>query len=268
MKNILFIGIFLFLPHFAFSAFEEKPISARITGMGETFSAVEGGIEGIFYNPAAFKLKEEKNEIFSSYSELFDISELKHSIFAYGRTFSSDNKLGLAIQKFGSKLYCEEVKILNFSRRFLKKLDIGINVKEMSVKIESLDKYSTFGMDGGMQCEFYKNFRFGCVVKNFNGPGIIDDLPVIYRAGISCNVFKRIIWAFDWEKEKNFEDNFHLGQEICLNKFLFVRTGYETEPGRVSGGLGLKIMPIQIDYSIFSHSVLGNTQIFSFIIGW
>ncbi len=193
---------------------------------------------------------------------------MKHSILAYSRTFFSDNKLGFGIQKFGNDIYSEEVRLLNLSRRFFNKLDLGINIKEMDLKIESLDKYSVFGIDGGMQYAFYKNYHFGCSVKNFNKPKIVDNLPVIYRAGISCNIYDGIIWAFDWEKEENYEDNFHLGQEICLNKFLFIRAGYETSPSRVSGGLGIKIKPIQIDYSIFSHPVLGKTQIFSFIIGW
>lgn len=270
MKITFLIVIYLFvsLQNSVFSAFEEKPISARITGMGETFSALQGGLDGVFYNPAMFEAKEEKNSIFSSYTELFGIEELEDNIFAYSRTFFSDNKLGFGIQKFGNGLYTEEERFLNLSGRFYNKLDLGINIKSMDLKITSLDKYSAFGMDAGMQCAFYKNYRFGCSVKNFNRPKIIDILPVVYRAGIACNIIEGIIWAFDWEKEENFENNFHFGQEICLNKLIFIRAGYETEPGRVSGGLGIKIKPVRIDYSIFSHPVLGETQIFSFIMEW
>lgn len=236
--------------------------------MGETFSALQGGIEGIYYNPAMFEIKEEKNAIFSSYTELFGIKELKNNVFAYSRTFFLDNKIGFGIQKFGNGLYYEEERLLNLSGRFADKLDFGINIKAMDLKIESLDKYSAFGMDAGMQYAFYRNYRFGCSVKNFNRPKIIDDLPVVYRAGLSCNIIEGIILAFDWEKEENFENNFHLGQEICLNKLILIRAGYETKPGRFSGGLGIKIKPVRIDYSIFAHPVLGETQVFSFIMDW
>ncbi|MEW6086881.1 MAG: hypothetical protein AB1498_01010 [bacterium] len=268
MKNILWIIIFLSLGSLSFAAFEEKPISPRITGMGETFSAIEGGIDGIFYSPAIFEAKEEKNEVFTSKTELFGISELKQNLFAYGRTFFLNNRLGFGIQRFGNDIYYEEVKLLNLFRRFMDNLDIGINVKEMNLKIESLDKYSAIGIDGGFQVKLNEDFRIGSMARNFNRPRIMDNLPVIYRIGISCSIFEGIIFAFDWEKEENFEDNFHLGQEICLNSFLFLRSGYETQPSRAAGGLGIKIKPVQIDYSIFSHPVLGNTQIFSLIMGW
>lgn len=211
-----------------------------------------------FNNPADFENSGERNEVFTSYTELFDISELKHSVFAYKRAFSS-SKLGFGVQRFGNDIYSEEVWLLNFCRRFVDKLSVGVNIKEMRVGIESLNKYSVSGVDAGMQYDFHKNIRFVCAM---------DSLPVVYRAGISYNVFEGVVWMFDWEKEEDFEDDFHIGQEISLDKFLFLRAGYETNPSSINGGLGFRVDPVQINYDVFSHPVLGNTQVVSFIIRW
>lgn len=211
-----------------------------------------------FNNPAIFENNGERNEIFTSYTELFDLSELSRNVFAYKRAFSF-SKLGFGVQRFGNDIYSEEVWLLNFCRMFANKLSLGVNIKEMRVGIESLNKYSVSGVDAGVQYDFRKDLRFVCAM---------DSLPIIYTAGISYNVFEGVIWMFDWEREEGFEDDFHLGQEICLDKFLFLRAGYGTNPNNISGGLGFRVDPVQIDYDVFSHSVLGNTQIVSFIIRW
>jgi hypothetical protein len=68
------------------------------------------------------------------------------------------------------------------------------------------------------------------------------------------------------EKINGYEYSLSLGLEYNLFRYVYIRSGFSTQPDRFSAGVGINYSYFQFDYAVFTHMDLGLTHQAGFII--
>ena len=79
----------------------------------------------------------------------------------------------------------------------------------------------------------------------------MTELGLRYNANQKVSLFTEV----SLENEQN--GNLHLGLEYKIINELALRTGFSTNPAKISFGVGYTLNKIQIDVAVNKHQVLG-----------
>lgn len=133
----------------------------------------------------------------------------------------------------------------------------------------SLGSSGTIGIDVGFRAGMGSRAYAGFFLKNLNRPelgssGTASALPRKLSAGIAYNPYYGLVTAWSIEKLEG-RDAFqvHGGLEYSATKWLVLRSGISHEPSQFTLGLGIRTLPVHIDYALITHPVLPVTHMFS-----
>jgi hypothetical protein len=230
----------------------------RGIGMGGAQTAVADDASSVYWNPAGLahasfrevnvsqaKFIENTNSQFLS-----AVLPVSAGVGSFGASFTyftipgidGYDAAGVSAGKLTANYYAGS---LAYGRMLMPHLSGGVNVKFIGAKLATESGQLVAG-DAGLQ--FRQNgVGVGISLQNMGGKfpigGSSQFLPFNIRAGVSYQLHKRFILAFEEEKPRDEAYRLHLGGEWKVNTAFTLRAGYEQIPnaGSTAGytaGLG------------------------------
>lgn len=261
---------------------------ARPAALGGAFVAIEGDVNGLFYNPAGLavlanrggtatyidNVVDFKSGVMAYYQPLAKIGTVGFGLHytGYG-DFKKTDHLGNELGTFTSNSFAFTGSI---ARAIHDKIRVGANVKYIYFGIDSFNS-SAVAVDGGIIYRIPSQdlniglsfFNLGTVLSAFMSEK--DNLPVNVRAGISKRLahlpllvnggiykFRDDIWQWQIGGEFSLSPKafLRLGYD-SIARDLAVGTGKDTLAG-ISLGFGVVMRRFQIDFSITSVGEVGS----------
>lgn len=259
-------------------------IGARPVAMGESFVAVADDVYAIHYNPAGLS---QTKRIQIGLTHNVWLEKINQDFVGIVLPFGNLGSLGFSatyismdkLEGYDVDTNYEPVKTEDFTASDLvvifsgalalnKNLSIGTNLKAVQQKIEN---ESALGrcLDAGILLRIEK-LKLAAVIQNL-GPKIKfiseeDPLPQNFKFG-AAYLFGKNILTVEANKPIEKDMYFNIGEETTFFKILSLRIGYTTGkdigPG-LSGGFGVKILSLTLDYAFVPYGDLGNTHRVSF----
>ncbi|MBT3168247.1 MAG: hypothetical protein HN952_06815 [Candidatus Cloacimonetes bacterium] len=262
MKKIIFILLFI-ATLFAQDLSNLDPTfhhySARATGMGNAYTAMQEAPLSIFYNPAGI-LSDRQNIAFSNTNFLNLIS---YNYFGYSQNLGKDFTGALGITYSGDNAFQEYAIYASFAKKFDFYSDLigGINVKYLGASFggndhgeliddegynHQVDGFANgFGIDFGVQYELDKFNRLGAFWRNplnfifWHSENEVETALGDYEEGQPSNLIfgyafsnNNFSGAIDFNKSyhSDTEDIFAIGGEYHIyQKMMAMRCGYSQE---------------------------------------
>jgi hypothetical protein len=244
-----------------------QPMGARPAGMGEAYTAVEGDISCMYYNPAGLsKMPFSQLSLFQQkgiFSDEFNMAgfgvPLKPFTLAVSYiTYNAGdieliNNTGVSSTVNSQK---DTLAILSFSRRLnprsARALSLGLNIKSLSSTLVERFSASAFAFDLGADYELYPGkLTLGLVVQNAGQEMKYLDtgspLPLKARFGIARKVTfdpdQTAVISLDLIQSADDEAKANAGIEYSLKELFSLRMGYRIGYDLDSLNFGLSFTP-------------------------
>lgn len=294
MKYIKFL-LFIFLLVFSYAGaqspvpsaggssvlFLRSGLSARVTGLGEAFTALADDENSLYYNPAGlFRMTNTRFTL--NHTQWFEDIKFDNLTFGY----RIRDRAGIA---FGiSHMWMPQIQGKNEIGQNTGKLSVSSSIFQVGIGLPILDnvyggatvKYfsdnlasyvsSGFALDIGVFVyTLIPELTFGASVQNLGAKvkynETSQDLPFTLRAGLAYFIRQRAInLSVDVLKSQGSGLKVNLGGEYRVTSNLSLRTGNQFGTGDLftpSFGLGLGFEERYIlNYTYFSNSDLGGTH--------
>ncbi len=128
------------------------------------------------------------------------------------------------------------------------------------------------GLDVGAVVKVYDRTRLGFFTRNLNSPTIGDDSEELSRqvgVGLAYEPYPGVISAFDMRTTLGDRFRFCGGLEFNVVAPLDLRVGVETEPNKLSGGFGIHLPVLTLDYGFSTGGgVLDASHHFGVALRW
>lgn len=273
-------------------------VGARPVGMGEAFTAIAEGAEGLEWNPAGVGQLNHPtlSTEYMSYIEdvhsgsvafaqpvgrntTLGISLRFFSVRAIPRT-TLDNPSGDGLGDFGSTdLSFKGTVAYRLGRNFF----FGASGAIITGSIDGESALATSADCGLLVRNLWRRLRIGAAVRNLGTMNAgyieeVDPLPARVAAGAAYPFFdRRLLLSGEWSWSVDWENSLDLGAEWEVVTDFFLRTGYRSHPAEVRDrsedgdfagltfGVGFrKIRGYGFDYAFASLADLGSAHRFSF----
>lgn len=172
--------------------------------------------------------------------------------------------LGVELQRFGGKLYSEQRAGLGYGYR-LGLVSIGARADLLQVSIEGLGSRRAVAVSLGGQVEVVpQKLTFGAYLYNLSQAKLAEyqdeRVPTVLRAGLSYRPSAKVLLVVETEKDVEQDAEFKAGLEYQVIDALTVRAGVATLTEQATGGLGLRLGRLRLDYAAGYHNALGLSQ--------
>lgn len=267
--------------------FLKMSVSARGSGLGEAYSTVADGADGLYWNPAGLGFLKYKavSLMRAQYLENFN-----YNFAAYAHPLASMGTLGIGVQyfssndtdrvdAFGDNAGSFRLSDLAVTLGYAKSIDtealgrFGFGVSGKMIRSEIIESAQTAAMDAGMIWEGIENLRLGAAAQNIGGSlkfkNDSDPLPLNFKIGSSYVLEKSFLFALDVNLPNDGDPNAGFGAEYRTNPrrtFKYAaRGGYNTR--NLSGldglsgvglGLGAGYRKVWLDFSWSPFASLGS----------
>lgn len=270
MKYFKFILILLFLiqPAQAYysASFMENGADARPYAMGEAFTAVSGGLNSIYYNPAGLSSLREMEFYTTSSSYL----EVGYQSLGWGMpAFSGAASFSLLHagmggipetnldasgrpQLMGADFSYDAYALLFSYGRRLNRIALGGSLKVLKENLK--DKSSQgMGVDVGAQMEMMKGWVWGASIKNLIAPpinwstGASDAQELNLKLGTTYQTLAdRLTLSLDYGVKKSSAGRYSLGAEYAALDLLKIRLGWNEG---LKAGIGFVYKNFKLDFA-------------------
>ncbi|MFH2070613.1 MAG: type IX secretion system membrane protein PorP/SprF [Elusimicrobiota bacterium] len=269
--------------------FNNVPVGARPSSMGEAFVSQTGSVYSAYYNPAGLGFMKNA-QLSAEYSKLYqgldDGSDLSNGYFIFGLPLGRNKNIVPAVSyhRFSlTDLYSEETIGFSAGVGLSRAFAIGAGLKSYALKYSVAgNRYyetdplfargstaSAYDIDAGICILPFKELSFGLGVNNLlqNSYGLseVDRVKLVRqdRAGVTyleegmsvSMDFVRDVSVLGRESEKTMtreksQINFGIEKDIYM---FALRTGIvwgiDRDYRKITAGLGIKIFPVEIDYA-------------------
>ena len=257
--------------------FDSIDVSSKARGMGGAWVASADDATAMFYNPGALAIAASPNA-YASYLKPNSQSFESLTFLAFSIPVRPGHSIGLSYRDFGVEykdkdLLGESTLSAGYALCLMKdihsELYLGANLNLYSLEFGStgtmdLGKESTLGVDLGFLGILRQRTRLGFLMKNVNEPsmgkGTREPLPQWITAGVAYEPYYGVITELDIRSLRGEKAEVHMGMQFAVTEFLGLRFGFQTHPNSLTGGVTAGIVPVEIDYSYSSHSVLPGTH--------
>jgi len=248
--------------------------------MGEAYTAVEGEIDVLHYNPASLISLPNRQASFSYQRGLVDDNFMSLlygqptpvGVFAGAFSYYTAGDIELIDldgKEWTAKAKQDYVIVASFAREFLKKCPIGINLKLISSRVVEAESATAFAVDfGALYQPPLEGLAIGLAIRNlgtnlkFIDEG--DPLPSTIRLGSAYQRSfggQQILLSIDFPY-LIYEEKFipAIGFEYDWRKIIQGRIGYKSnsDDTGLTFGLGFSYQKYIIDYSFGLANKLEN----------
>ena len=254
---------------------------ARTFALGKAFTAADGGVESIYFNPAAVYSVQRGNMAFS-----YNSPNWMHSYGGFSYIYPTGPVSGFGFnlvflrtkgargrdefaRKTKSFRYLEFGGLLSYARRFKEKLSLGWTGK---FYYQRLARYVGvgIGLDVGVFSKINRQWNVGATILNLIPPTVTvinqkEVFPMVLRFGAQYRPFPQVRVLSDIVKPMGRSFQFHFGVEVTPVRFFALRFGYD--PLDLSTGIGIvskkKGLDFILDYTLSNYRASGVLYPFS-----
>jgi hypothetical protein len=267
---LILVVLFMAVLHTASSwaAFERWGMGADVCAMSITGVSREDPLFVPFINPAA-NCVVHGWRLSTHYSRRFNMRELTQ----VGFSLSGDTGgilLSIGGEKFGNRLYSEELAIIGFGYPVTAGTRIGMAARLHRLRIDGYGEAISPGFDLAWSSSPNEHLNVGAVWRNINRPDLGSSgtkVPSCLIVGIEGSISERMVCMVEGVKAAGEGGRIGLGFAFAMSRELTMRMGYRRDTGEYSLGTTLHLPLVRWDYAISVHSVLGFTHYFSLSVG-
>jgi len=265
MKQITFFSFCLwaFFPVFGQTDPQSQAYGARSQGMGNIKVFLNDS--WTFFNNVGGMDRLEQSQISTGVDQRFGIREL--STFSLASVIKKEfGSLGFGISRFGGTLFNQQLAGIGFSHT-LGMMSMGAKVDWMQTQIEGFGTGHALLFSLGGIAQLGPDFYLGAHFSNLNQAKISknssESLPTLVQLGFAYFPSASLSLYSELEKDVDLPPVFKAGIEYSLSERLYLRTGVNSHPTRLSFGLGLRQKHFHFDYGYGQNTALGRTHHFS-----
>jgi len=242
-----------------------------------------GGARGLAMGNASATFAD-INAAYSNQSGLAFLSAANFGVFAEQRfltgavnnfnvaaanPFKNIGTFGLTVGYFGFQEYNEQKIGLSYARLLSNNFALGVQFDYLSTRIPTYGQANSFTAELGFLYKMSKTVHLGAHAYNFIRAGLPngDKLPSIYKIGLAYLPSDKVQLNAELEKDINNPLNVKLGLEYRPTDKFMLRTGFNSAPFRISGGLGVQHQGLIIDVGVNYHQILGFSPALSVSYG-
>lgn len=205
----------------------------------------------------------EKNSVGLVYAEPFQLD-----LIQYNRIFLNYHNFGMGISRLGQSGYQEYNLSLSAGFNVNNNLSYGFMLKGLYLDLFEYGQSFIPALNIGASYKIDR-LEFGSVIENINNPSsrIGMDIPWAVLAGVIFQPVKEFLIGFDLHRTARDQD-ISIGTELKPLPVLAVRLGTKINPFTMSGGLGVTLKNVSLDYTVKFHSQLKETSVISFSFQW
>jgi hypothetical protein len=268
MKQLIFLCFWVWTVPVCYA--QTDPITqahgARSQGMGN-LKVFPSDAWSYFNNIGALDRIDE-SELSAGFDHRFGLSELSTVDLAVG--WKGDlGTIGLGISRFGGKLFNQQLFGLGYSTT-LGIVSIGAKMDWFQTQIEGFGTGHAVVLTLGGVAELGPKFFLGANISNLSSSKLskISDqkLPTSVQLGIFYFPIESLKIMAEVEKDINLTPLFKAGIEYQLRDWIYLRTGINSDPARVTFGLGLRNKRFGFDYAYGQNTSLGRSHHLSLIM--
>ncbi|MBN1897326.1 MAG: helix-hairpin-helix domain-containing protein [Spirochaetes bacterium] len=266
---VILLILFICLTQIHSGAFEEREPGARIASMGGSGVAFTEDIYAPLINPAGLISVSDLSALFSYYSlypSLEEMDSIRYFNISVGESIPGLFSMALSYNYFGYEYYKESVFTVSPAFELYYQIGLGFNLKFYNLSIQDMGDASSIGIDMGVLAKISRELSIGGFMYNINSPTIgsqNEEISQYGTLGIEFVPTSGLSLNFDIQKVVDRKLNLRAGQEFRLLRYVFVRSGIQTNPTKYALGLGLSFQHMTFDYALSIHNTLGNQHIIS-----
>ena len=260
--------------------------SARVSAMGEAYTAVAEGVDAIYWNPAGIASIQKAGFTFG-YTDWIGDSKFYSGAIAinvgYGlvggisvRNFKPadiEETTPLSPDGTGRTLDLGDTAVgFNVARQMTDKLLVGGSLTYVQSTLDQVELKSVAVSAGTLLHTGYRSLRIGMAMKNLGnahlGFNARTNLPIVFHVGSSMEVVGElgdplsVTASVEGAYFTDFWQRWNVGAEAWINNMIALRAGkkfrYDTEGWSVGGGLKGEFDGRQIALD-FSYSDMGDS---------
>ena len=269
-------------------------VGGRGAAMAGAMIAVESGIDGLFYNPAALGAIDNRRVDITYLNHLLDIES---GFIAYGHRVENVGVFGASLNYMnygefqeataygeltGSNFHAADLLFtLGYGRKLNETITVGGSFKYINSEIWDVHA-SAYAFDlGAMIYTPFDNTKLGIGIFNIGSAidgfyDYEDELPLAYKVGFAKPLAHLPLEiALQLEKHRDSDIYLSAGGEFTISEMLRLRLGWSSRGGEqqvdsdkdifagASFGLGFQTSGVLVDYSLTSMGELGTLTRFS-----
>lgn len=266
------------------AAFLKLGVGARALGMGEAYSAVSSGVDGLYWNPARL-VEEGGPDVMLTYKPLIQGSRYNQAAVSYSResqavgigysglSYDPIDSFDEAGNPAGTYKASDQLFLLSYGNQ-LKNFSWGVTGKYIHSSIADVSASAMAGDVGvNIPNPWWRHLNHSLLVKNFGGTlTYLEAKETLPRSFIFGNAitWKRIIVGLDVRSVKGSGASGSVGVEIHPLSgnadIICLRSGYNTAQNKAGGlsgaafGVGLQIKSLSFDFAWVPYGDLGSTE--------
>jgi hypothetical protein len=217
-----------------------------------------------FNNPGALATYD-INQLAGGYDHRFGLAELNTVTLAGAMSFGS-GVLGFGIARFGSKLFNQQTLGISYGNK-LGIVSIGSKLEWFQTHVEGFGTGNAIIFSLGGIADLSPIFSLGASISNLNraklGRNSIQRIPTGISLGLSYHPSKQLNFFGEVEKDILIKPVYKIGLEYELHEWIELRTGVNSNPGRLFFGLGLNYEKFGLDLGYGQVNPLGSLTNFS-----
>lgn len=204
-----------------------------------------------YYENPSLGLKN-RNSVFIYYNK-YGFEELGVKIISTGFNLK-ENNFNIYIYHFQEEPYKEEEYGFNFSRKIVKNIRAGINLKLLRLLIME-KRYLKFSYDLGVKFDFKKNHIFGFSLKDIERPNLKERVPMDF---IFKYMYKKNGYGLFLKYTKIFGvyDYIVAGGDFEINNFIRLLYGFNNKNKENRFGINISYKMFDFNFGYIVHSRL------------
>ena len=192
-------------------------------------------------------------------SRPFSQSEVDIAGFGFA-LLTNSGVFSITAQQQGFDDYREQAFGLAYARQLLPTLAIGGRVDIQRFDIAEYGNTQTLTFDLGFRLEMFKGFHLGAHIYSPFEVEVVEtsSLESLFGFGASYQVSKKVLLSAALQKHQEYSASIHAGLEYLPAENIFIRLGAQSQPTKVSFGLGYHLPAgLQLDFAGTYHQELG-----------
>ncbi len=260
LLSFLFLLIGFSLPAFT----QTDPITqvhgARSQGMGNM--RVHGNDAWSYFNNPGGLSTLEESQVSVGVDQRFGLKDLS-TVDLVSAWKLPAGTLGVGVSSFGGKLFNQQSLGLAFSNR-LGIVNLGAKLEWFQTQMQGFGTGNSLIFSFGGIAELSPELSFGASIFNLNRAKLSSESVYRLPTGISMAIRytpnEDLELQLELEKDIQINPVVKLGMEYGLKEWLYLRTGINSNPGRLFFGFGLAYGRFQMDYAQGQNLALGTSH--------
>ncbi|MBK6880879.1 MAG: hypothetical protein IPN65_00895 [Elusimicrobia bacterium] len=262
MKKWVFV--FLVSPLPLGALFEDKAFSARSAALGGALVAAPDPGGATPANPAMLPFLEERR-VSAGRGAVVGLEELDRTTL--GAVFPHRPlSWAVGLAEFGGALYREREITAAGGLVVGSNFSVGVALKGRALDIARYGGARGVQGDVGVGGRWNERVRLGVCLRNIGGSRYFGEAPpMILTAGLAGQFGRGATTALSMEQDDAGHSTWRWGQEMAFGP-LAPRLGFQSDPARLSFGLGFLWDAARLDYALVTHAVLADEHRID--LGW